>query len=181
MVSAALELLPTASEPRSLLSVGSGPQELKEWEAQGFTVVRLDIEPTTKPDFLRDMTAMGNVGLFDVVFCCHALEHLYPHQTAQATKEFYRVLRKGGRVVILVPDLEDVKPTEEALHRDCGSISGLHLYYGDPNEIPNFPHMAHHCGFVEETLRKVITLGGFDEVLTKRLPNYNLMGIGVKH
>jgi SAM-dependent methyltransferase len=169
------------SGPRSVLSVGSGPQELKEWEDNGFVVVRCDIDPNTSPDIVRDMTKLGNIGLFDVVFCCHALEHLYPHQLYYAITEFYRVLRPGGHVIILVPDLEDVKPTEDVLHRsDCGPISGLHLYYGDPNEIPHNPYMAHHCGFVANGLKKVIECGGFEDVYTSRLPNYNLMGVGIK-
>jgi SAM-dependent methyltransferase len=130
---------------------------------------------------LGSMTNMGDIGPYDAVFCCHALEHLYPHEVTWAINEFYRVLKPGGKVVILVPDLEDVKPTEEALYRsDCGPISGLHLYYGDPTQIHEFPYMAHHCGFVAETLQKAIGLAPFELIETKRLPNYNLLGVGVK-
>jgi hypothetical protein len=74
-----------------------------------------------------------------------------------------------------------VRPTEQALYRsDCGPISGLHLYYGDPVQIMDFPYMAHHCGFVAETLKKAIAIAPFDLIETKRLPNYNLLGVGVK-
>ncbi len=173
--------LDVSLEPRTVLSCGAGTQELDEWVQQGYKVVRLDIEPRTNPDILGSMTNLGEIGPYDAIFCCHALEHLYPHEVTWAMNEFFRVLKPGGQVVILVPDLEDVRPTEQALYRaDCGPISGLHMYYGDPTQIPEFPHMAHHCGFVKETLAKVLTLGGFELVESKRLPNYNLLGCGRK-
>jgi SAM-dependent methyltransferase len=170
-----------ATEPRTVLSVGAGAQELTQWVDEGYEIVKLDIEPRTNPDILGSMTNMGEIGPYDVVFCCHALEHLYPHEVSWAVTEFYRVLKPGGKVIILVPDLEDVRPTERALYRsDCGPISGLHLYYGDPAQIPQFPYMAHHCGFVAETLKKALSLAPFELIETKRLPNYNLLGVGKK-
>ncbi len=178
---AVLDFLSESSEPRSVLSVGSGSQELKNWEEQGYVVVRLDIDERSNPDIVRNMTALGNIGLFDAVFCCHALEHVYPHEVGYALHEFRRVLRPGGKVVILVPDLEDVQPTVDVLYRtDSDSITGLHLYYGDPQEIPNNLHMAHHCGFVQAGLHMCLEACGFRQVKTQRLPNYNLLGIGVK-
>jgi hypothetical protein len=178
---AVLDFLPETSEPRSVLSVGSGPQQLDEWKQRGWSVVRLDIDPTTKPDIVGNMTSLGNIGLFDAVFCCHALEHLYPHEVGFALHEFKRVLRTNGAVIILVPDLEGIAPTEDVLYRtDCAPVTGLHLFYGDPNEIPHAPYMAHHCGFVQDGLHRVLEACGFAHVKTSRLPNYNLMGTGVK-
>ena len=166
---------------RTVLSVGSGPESHKDWEAQGYQVIRLDIEPRTNPDICANMTDMGDVGPFDVIFCCHALEHLYPHEVSQALGEFHRVLKPGGTAVILVPDLEGIKPTDDVLPdypSDC-RITGLHLYYGDAKQIPEFPYMAHHCGFVKETLGKAMEAAGFT-VITKRLSSYNLMATGSK-
>lgn len=170
-----------ATEPRTVLSVGAGTQELEQWVGEGYKIIKLDIEPRTNPDILGSMTNMGDIGLYDVVFCCHALEHLYPHEVTWAMLEFYRVLKPGGKLIILVPDLEDVRPTEEALYRsDCGPISGLHLFYGDPVQIVDFPYMAHHCGFTAKTLEKALALAPFECIQAKRLPNYNLLGAARK-
>jgi SAM-dependent methyltransferase len=172
---------PLATEARTVLSVGAGTQELIEWIGEGYKVITLDIEPRTNPDILGSMTNMGDIGPYDAVFCCHALEHLYPHEVTWAITEFYRVLKPGGKVVIMVPDLEDVRPNEDTLYLAGGiAVSGLHLYYGDPTQIEEFPYMAHHCGFVAETLQKAIGLAPFELIETKRLPNYNLLGVGVK-
>lgn len=161
---------------RTVLIAGCG-EEGPQWADQGWSVVRLDIDPRTSPDIVGSMTDLGDIGPFDAVACNNALEHLYPHEVTKALSEFHRVLKPGGHVVIQVPDLEDVKPTEDLIP-EIG-MSGLHLYYGDPELLENFPYMAHHCGFVRETLRRVMEEAQF-QVQTKRLPCHQLMGIGVK-
>lgn len=165
---------------RSVLIVGSGAEDalLPEWERQGYTVTRLDIDPSTKPDIVADMVNMGDVGLHDVVYCSHALEHLYPHQVRPALQEFLRALRSGGAATVIVPDLEDVRPTEDPV--PGVGLPGLHLFYGDPAEIEAHPHMAHHCGFVEKTLRAVMEAAGFGPVMTTRGAGHNLVAVGLK-
>jgi SAM-dependent methyltransferase len=161
---------------RTVLIAGCG-EEGRQWTEQGWSVVRLDIDPRTHPDIVGDMTDLGSIGPFDAVACNNALEHLYPHQVPKALSEFRRVLKDGGHAVIQVPDLEDVKPTEDLIP-EIG-MSGLHLMYGDPARLEEAPYMAHHSGFVEDTLRRVMERAGFT-VTTKRLGCHQLMGIGVK-
>lgn len=159
-----------------VLIAGCG-SEGQQWRDQGWSVVRLDIDPCTKPDVVGSMTALGNIGPFDAVLCNNALEHLYPHEVPKALREFHRVLKTGGRAVIQVPDLAGIEATEDLIP-DIG-MTGLHLYYGDPKRLENEPYMAHHCGFVESTLRRVMGQAGF-AVETKRLSCHQLMGIGTK-
>jgi len=159
---------------RTVLIAGCG-EEGRQWAEQGWSVVRLDIDPRTNPDIVGSMTDLGDIGPFEAVACNNALEHLYPHEVTKALSEFKRVLKPGGIVVIQVPDLQDVKATEDLLP-EIG-MSGLHLMYGDPGKLEEFPYMAHHSGFVEESLRRVMEQSGFS-VQTKRLSCYQLMGIG---
>jgi SAM-dependent methyltransferase len=177
-LTAALNITPT-SGPRSVLIAGSGPDRTNLWEDQGFQTTYLDIEARTNPDIVADMTDMGEIGLFDMVYCCHALEHLYPHQVNLALKEFKRVLKQGGAAMIVVPDLEGVKPNNQVLERsDRAPITGLHLFYGDHTQIPEYPFMAHHCGFIAETLEYALTSAGL-KAQTMRQPDFNLVGIGI--
>ena len=161
---------------RTVLIAGCG-EEGQQWTEQDWSVVRLDIDPRTNPDIIGSMTDLGDIGPYDAVACNNALEHLYPHEVNLALREFHRVLRPGGYAVIQVPDLQDVKPTEDLIP-EIG-MTGLHLFYGDPALLEHFPYMAHHSGFVEDTLRRVLGMAGF-EVQTKRLPCHQLMGIGIK-
>lgn len=156
---------------------GGSPEEAALWASRGYSVVRLDIESRTNPDLLGTMTAIPSDGPFDAIFCNNALEHLYPQEVLPALREFYRVLRPGGIATIIVPDLQDVRPTEDVIP-EIG-MPGLHLYYGDPERIIDYPYMAHHCGFVEVTLRDVLLKAGFVPYM-KRLPCHQLLGAGVK-
>lgn len=169
------------TEPRNVLIAGSGPEKMPEWAENGFAASYLDIEPRNNPDIVASMTDMGAIGPYSIVFCCHALEHLYPHEVYWALSEFKRVLKVGGLAVIMVPDLEGVKPTNEVLeYPEAGPITGLHLFYGDHKQIQEFPFMAHHCGFVKETLEYALKTAGFATVSTQRMTRYNLLGIGLK-
>lgn len=169
---------------KRVLIAGSGPPDNEwdsKWNREGFAVIRLDIEPKTNPDFCASMTDMGEIGSYHAIFCCHALEHLYPHEVGQALKEFVRVLEPGGKAVIMVPDLEDVRPTEEVLDIPLsGPITGLHLFYGDSTQIPTYPHMAHHSGFVQKTLEHAMEMAGFRDISVRRAAGYNLMATGEK-
>lgn len=172
---------------RRVLSVGSGPDSgaeqswTQKWEVEGYQVVRLDIDPRNSPDICANMTDLGEVGSFDVVYCCHALEHLYPHEVHKALAEFYRVLVPYGSAVIMVPDLEDVRPTEEILDiPTMGPVTGLHLFYGDASQIEQYPYMAHHCGFVKDTLQRAMRLAGFANIQVRRAAAYNLIATGQK-
>lgn len=161
---------------RRVLIAGCG-EEGQQWRDQGWDVVRLDIDPRSSPDIVGDMRDLGDIGPFDAVACNNALEHLYPHEVHKALLGFHRALAPGGSVVIQVPDLEGVAPTEDIIP-EIG-MSGLHLFYGDPARLEEYPYMAHHCGFVEASLRRCLEMAGFT-VTTKRLPCHQLMGIGIK-
>jgi SAM-dependent methyltransferase len=47
-------------------------------------------------------------GTVDFVFSSHLLEHLYPEVGERLLREAFRVLKKGGRIRVCVPDLEHV-------------------------------------------------------------------------
>jgi len=163
-----------------LLHVGCGGDPLPYF-LQDYAETRLDIDDTHKPDILASMTDMGDIGEFDAILCSHSLEHLLPHDVAKALTEFVRVLKPGGFSVIFVPDLEDVKATEEPLFEaPCGTITGLDLLYGLRSLLHVMPYMAHRTGFIAKTLEQAVLNAGFTKAVTTRLPNYNLMCVGVK-
>jgi SAM-dependent methyltransferase len=165
---------------KTLLHVGCGSDPAPDWTS-GMKEVRLDIDDQYKPDIVANMLDMGDIGEFDVVLCQHALEHLYPHEVTVALSEFKRVLKEGGIAFIVVPDLEDVRPTDEViLEAPIGPITGLDMIYGYRPVLKEKPYMAHKTGFVESTLKKALNEAGFDKVFTNRNGKYNLIGVGKK-
>jgi hypothetical protein len=82
--------------------------------------------------------------------------------------------------MVIVPDLEDVKATDEILFESSiGPLSGLDLIYGCRFDRHR-PYMSHHSGFVSKTLEAAMKEAGFDVVTMKRLPEFNLMAVGQK-
>src|SRR6266851_7804386 len=68
-------------------------------------VLTLDIDPTTKPDFVADITQV-NAGLlpenlFDTVVCTEVLEHT--RNPFAAVDEIYRITKPQGHVLISAP------------------------------------------------------------------------------
>lgn len=163
----------------SILHVGCGHEPLPAWLDGDET--RLDIDPGCAPDVVASMTDLGEIGPFDMVYSSHSLEHLAPHDVPVALGEFSRVLKVGGGLMVFVPDLEDIRPTDEILyHSPAGPISGLDMYYGLRTALPARPYMAHRCGFVAGTLQAALEQAGFAEVAVKRLTGHNLMGAARK-
>lgn len=164
----------------SVLHVGCGNEPLPAWLA-GHDETRLDIDPSCEPDIVANMTDLGDIGPFDLVFSCHSLEHLAPHDVAEALGEFRRVLKPGGGAVIFVPDLEGVAANDDLLFESAaGPICGLDLFYGLRHALKERPYMAHRCGFVSATLGAALEAAGFAAVSTQRLADYNLMGAARK-
>lgn len=165
---------------RSVLHVGCGGDPLPAW-LDDAEEVRLDIDPANEPHIVGDMRTLGDVGPFDTVYCSHALEHLYPHEIVPTLQGFHRVLKDGGHAVLFVPDLEGVSPTDEVLMiTPAGPVTGLDMYYGYRPMLERHPHMAHHMGFVRQSLEYMLMQAGFMNVIVRRLPDFNLMGGGTK-
>lgn len=163
-----------------VLHAGCGSVPLPDWLVAGVET-RLDLNPAHAPGIVGTITDLGEIGEYDIVYCSHTLEHLYPHDVPRALAECHRVLAPGGALMVFVPDLEGVEPTEDVLFESpAGPISGLDLIYGHRPSLGLGLHMEHRTGFVQTTLRDALARAGFARVVVNRLSSYNLMGVAVK-
>jgi ubiquinone/menaquinone biosynthesis C-methylase UbiE len=138
---------------------------------------RLDADPSTRPDVVASIVDLGDIGPFDVVYCSHTLEHIYPHEVPIALREFRRVLAEEGQLILFVPDLEGLVISDDVLFESfAGPITAFDLIYGHRKELGESLYMAHHTGFTSKTLEAALREVGFSRVATKRLPDcHNLM------
>ena len=177
-------------ETGTFLHVGCGSKKKEHtpfanlnWEE-----IRLDINQQTNPDIIGSMLNMENVKdqSVDAVFSSHNIEHVYPHEVPIALKEFRRVVKDTGFLLITCPDLErvcslvaDNKLTEPAYTSLAGPITPLDILYGHRVSIASGNHfMAHKCGFTAKSLKLDILSAGFIQTATAKGRCYDLWALG---
>ncbi len=72
--------------------------------------INIDIVPTEGSDMLMDVTDLSVIPSDSVseIYMKSVFEHLYNDQQDQALSEYYRVLKKGGKLTMRVPDFDVV-------------------------------------------------------------------------
>lgn len=159
---------------RRILHAGCGNEPLPSYFGE-CEEVRLDANPDENPDIVASLADLGEIGPFDMAYTSHCLEHLYPHEIQTALKELLRVTH--GFVMVIVPDLEDLKINDEVLYvSPAGPITAMDMIYGHKEQVIN-PHMAHHTGFTSAILKAALLDAGFKDVKVTRFEPYNLMAV----
>lgn len=143
--------------------------------------VRLDIDPKMKPDVLCSITHMPDVqdSSVDAIFSSHNLEHLHAHEVPAALREFIRVLKPDGFMVLTCPDMQAIaaliaedKLMQVAYTSAAGPITPLGMVYGLQKALAGGDmHMAHRCGFTQKVLVATLQGCGFTAVASIRRPN----------
>lgn len=178
------ESLPGASfsPPRIVLNVGCGYSARQglhpAFQGPEWREVRLDIDPSVKPDIICSMIDMSPVGSdsVDAIWSSHNLEHLHRHEVPRALAEFLRVLRPGGQMLLTLPDLQKIAEMvasdgleDEAYVSPSGPITPLDMIFGHtPSLARGNEYMAHKTGFTARTLRTLLTEAGFAGVTLQR-------------
>jgi SAM-dependent methyltransferase len=181
---------------KTFLHVGCGPKR-KDKTTRGFNTpgweeIRFDIDESVKPDVIGTMTDMSAVASesVDAIFSSHNIEHLYPHEVGVALKEFLRVLKPDGFLVVTCPDLQEVcrlvaedKLLDPAYTAPAGPITPLDILYGHrPPMAKGNLFMAHRCGFTEKVLIGTLRSSGFSIVASRKRahPHYDLYAVATK-
>ena len=91
-------------DKKVVVDIGAGLANywLEEGEA-----IRIDNDPACNPDIIADARVLPLEDCFaDVVFSSHTLEHFSFHETVSVLKEWIRIAKIGGKIVIVVPNLK---------------------------------------------------------------------------
>lgn len=162
---------------KTLLHVGCGPQNilsLKGFPENNWEELRFDIDENVKPDLIGTLTDMSAVqsNSVDAIYSSHNIEHIFPHEVNTVFKEFVRVLKPEGFLVIACPDLQSVcehvakgNLADPLYISPAGPISAMDILYGHIQAIANGnTYMAHRCGFTWALLNKKLHEAGFQMV-----------------
>lgn len=178
---------------QTLFNMGSGPQRLFELLPDpapfaDWREIRVDINPDCRPDICSDLVDLRPViadGAADLIYCSHVIEHFHDHEVDAVLREFARILRRDGMLMLRQPDLAAVvahfdpaDPTRPLYGSPAGPISALDVLYGHRSSIAQGNvFMAHRTGFTETSLASRLLEAGFDEVRTLPGPSVEFCAI----
>jgi len=181
---------------KTFLHVGCGTKDksqLKGFNNNNWNEIRFDIDKNVNPDIEGTLTDMKSVetGSVDAVYSAHSIEHIFPHEVPIALKEFYRVLKDDGIVVITCLDLQAVcelvakdKLLEPFYESPLGPISPIDILYGHREAIAKgHEYMAHKGGFTYSSLNSSFFEAGFKARYGGRVQEggeYNLFLVAFK-
>jgi len=159
---------------KTFLHVGCGPQNKSScfgFNNDNWKEIRLDDNKNANPDIVGSLTDMKSVETdsFDAVYSSHDIVKLFPHEVPIALKEFYRVLREDGIVVITCSDLQSVgqailqdKLLERLYSSPAGPVTAFDILYGHRNiTADGNTNMIHKSGFTYSLLNKGFYDAGF--------------------
>ena len=159
---------------KTFLHVGCG--HLNKFRCKGFDndnwkEIRLDIDENVNPDIVGTLTDMKLVetGSVDAVYSSHNIEHIFPHEVPIALREFHRVLKEDGIVVITCPDIQSVgealtqdKLFETLYESPMGPVTAFDILYGHrKTTVDGNIFMVHKGGFTYSTLDTKFKEAGF--------------------
>jgi SAM-dependent methyltransferase len=179
---------PSGEAGRVFANLGAGPNRGPPPPIfAGWREFRVDIEPQAHPDLVADLTDLSAIadGAVDGVWCSHAIEHVYAHQTPIVLSEMRRILSPDGIAVVLTPDLQAVARVvaEDRLHEvlytsPAGPITAHDVMYGLGSAIAaGHVSMAHRCGFTPTVLINAFRAGGFENFVVFRRGPYELAAL----
>ena len=133
--------------------------QIHHFDSQGDCVwVNQDIvrdDPNIRAEIHGDAADMTGIPdeAFDFIYAGHLVEHYYPDTLQKALKEWCRVLKKGGRLVIVTPDCgsamrDYASGTLKSIEDTWQQLYGRIYHYDREEE-------RHHIAFDWETLRKM--------------------------
>lgn len=122
-----------------------------------------------RPDVLCDLHRLSPFedGCADEVLAVHVIEHFWRWETVDLLREWARVLKPGGRLILECPNL--ISACEEFL-RDPDTRAGpgpegqrtMWVFYGDP--AWRDPLMVHRWGYTPDSLAQVMAEAGLTHI-----------------
>jgi predicted SAM-dependent methyltransferase len=139
---------------------------LKGFSTNNWNELRYDIDEGVNPDLIGSLTDMSSVNSssVDAIYSSHNIEHVFPHEVSLVFKEFIRVLKPDGFLVLSCPDLQSVcnhvangNLAGPLYISSAGPISAMDILFGHMKAIENGNvYMSHKCGFTWEIFRLLL-------------------------
>ncbi len=156
---------PVVSEDgRIRLNLGCGDKILPGYLNVDIAVSRKGL----KPDLISDLKKLSLPdGYADEILSVHVIEHFYYWEIKEVLREWIRVLKPGGKLVLECPNLQSAAeafladPKKTALPGREGQKT-MWVFYGDP--AWKDPLMCHKWGYTPGSLKKLLHGMGLTDI-----------------
>jgi ubiquinone/menaquinone biosynthesis C-methylase UbiE len=115
---------------------------------------------------LHDLATFADASA-DEILTVHVVEHFWRWEIADVLREWVRVLKPGGRMIVECPNLQSACQTflqnpREFAHEDQRGQQTMWVFYGDPKWKD--PLMIHRWGYTPESLQQLLAQVGLKDV-----------------
>jgi SAM-dependent methyltransferase len=122
-----------------------------------------------RPDVVCDLHDLGpfDDASADEILSVHVVEHFWRWEVRDILREWVRVLKPGGRMVVECPNIQSAcqtfleDPVKNAREDQHGQRT-MWVFYGDPQWKD--PLMIHRWGYTPESLKSLLTEVGLADV-----------------
>jgi SAM-dependent methyltransferase len=147
------------------LNLGCGDKILGGYVNVDVVEARAGMRPDVICD-LHDLAPFADASA-DEILSVHVVEHFWRWEIADVLREWIRVLKPGGRLIVECPNIQSAcqtfleNPVENA-HEDQRGQRTMWVFYGDPKWKD--PLMIHRWGYTPESLRELLSEVGLRDV-----------------
>lgn len=142
------------------LNLGCGARHL-----QGYINVDKAVRGMTSPDVDADIRALPfDDETADEIIAIHVIEHFYHWEVNSVLREWARVLKPGGTIILECPDIKKAAlHLVNAVTLNMGISDQLTMWplFGDPSHKD--PLMCHKWGYTPGTLAFELEKAGFTD------------------
>lgn len=161
----------------------------KAFQGEEWQEVRLDDKAAANPDILSAITDLQSIEdeSYDAVFNAHSLPKIYFYQLEHTLKEWLRVLKEEGMLVLSVPDMRTAanyiardKALMSLYDTPVGPVTPLDIVYGHRKLIGQGSEWHQHkMGFTPSMIGNMLREMGFSNI-NVTIEGFNIWAVGYK-
>jgi len=132
--------------------------------------IRIDLDERTKPDIVADARQIPLEDCYaDMVFSSHLLEHFSFRESVSVLREWVRLLKVDGKLVIIVPNLKwasKVIMEPEKHNTQYHAERAMYMYFSQQDgTLVDAYEDTHKAGFTPESLAGLLSrVGGLTDI-----------------
>ena len=151
--------------PPLRLNLGCGDKILPGYVNVDVVEARAGMKPDVICD-LHDLAPFDDASA-DEILSVHVVEHFWRWEVRDVLREWVRVLKPGGRMIVECPNIRSacetfLQDSVAGAREDGAGQRTMWVFYGDPKWKD--PLMVHRWGYTPESLRELLVEVGLREV-----------------